>query len=66
MHELYKGLLQREVHITNYLAGISDNIRSKLQHGSKAALVNKARGSKELLIKPYEAKSKLIGNNSAI
>ena len=54
------------MHITNYLVGISDNIRSKLQHGGKAALVNKARGSKELPIKPYKAKSELTGNNSAI
>ena len=54
------------MHITNYLVGILDNIRSKLQYSSKVALVNKARGSKELPIKPCEAKSELIGNNSAI
>ena len=46
--------------------GILDDIRSKLQHGGKAALVNKARGSKELPMKPCEAKSELIGNNLAI
>ena len=54
------------MHITNYLAGILDNIRSKLQHGGKAALVNKAGGSKELPMKPYKAKSELTGNDLAI
>ena len=54
------------MHIANYLAGILDDIRSKLQHGGKAALVNKARESKELPMKPYKAKSELIGNNLAI
>ena len=54
------------MHITNYLVGILDNIRSKLQHSGKAALVNKARGNKELPIKPYKAKSELIGNDLAI
>ena len=54
------------MHITNYLARILDDIRSKLQYGSKVALVNKARGNKELPIKPYKAKSELIGNDLAI
>ena len=54
------------MYIANYLTKILDNIRSKLQYSGKAALVNKARGSKELPIKPYKAKSELIGNNSAM
>ena len=44
----------------------NNRIRSKTEHGNEAALVNKARGSKELPMKPCEAKSKLTENDLAM